>query len=345
MGGSGGDAPVDPCAACPSGFCLPDATCVDCLPDNDHCPDGKYCSAQNACVPGCKNDASCASGVCGIAHDCQSCISDQECSEAHVCGAQQCASACTVAQEGGNAGCGTGLTCCSLHCVDTNNDSQHCGACGTACSTAQFCGASGCVTSKLSSLCEFKKVVVVLDGQFDDPIGRSIAQTLVTQCPTAPAVREVAQTVADAVNPNNGRPVTGGDELIILAGGNAVQIAANYVMTQKVAPLTNALSNGNYEIRNTATNMVIASEPVANATASHDLFALEFMRDSTSDSLLLDAYGFTTGGTAAAALYLDESLAPTFATATKAWYVGEWTDANGDNTPQIEELVLLGSGG
>ncbi|MET0792709.1 MAG: hypothetical protein ABW061_14405, partial [Polyangiaceae bacterium] len=293
-----------------------------------------------------KDAASCASGVCGANHDCQSCISDQECAAEHVCGAQQCATACTAQQEGGNPGCGTGLTCCSLHCVDVANDSRHCGACGTACTAAQFCGLAGCVSSKVSSVCEVPKVVVVLDGQVgDDPVGRAVGQMLVARCPTAPTVREVAQTVADAVNPANGRPVVGGDELIVIAGGNAVQSAAGYLTANSVAPLSNALKDGKFQIIETSTGALISSEQTGDANDSHDLFAVQFIREATSGSLILNTYGFDTSGTRAASVYLDQALLTNLTGATKSWYVGEWTDANADKIPDFSELVLIDSGG
>ena len=343
-GGEGGEAGA--CAACPSGLCLPSGECIDCLASNDQCPDGKYCADDNTCVPGCKNAASCASGVCGETHDCQSCISDSECSDQHVCGAQVCATACTAAREGGNPGCGAGLTCCSLHCVDTVADNQHCGACGTACTASQFCGASGCVVNQLSSLCEIAKVVVILDGQAgDDPTGRALAQSLVEHCAPAPTVREVSQTVADALNPESGRPVAGGDELMVVAGGSVFQLAANYLVGHKLAPVINAATNDSFEIRNSSDNALIASELISNATEDHDLFVVQFMREPTSGSLVLNAYGFTVGGTAAATLYFQNALAPSLAAATKSWYVGEWTDQNSNHTPDAIEITLIASGG
>src|SRR5438876_8926245 len=46
-GGEGDDSA--PCPNCQSGFCLEDSTCVDCLPSNDHCPSGQYCTSDNEC--------------------------------------------------------------------------------------------------------------------------------------------------------------------------------------------------------------------------------------------------------------------------------------------------------
>jgi len=344
--GSGGDDGVNPCAACSSGVCLPGGQCVACLPSDDHCPAGQYCSADDTCVAGCKNGDSCASGVCGESHDCQNCVSDQECAGAHVCGAQQCAPACSAQQQGGTAGCGTGLTCCSLHCVDTINDQQHCGDCGTACSDSQFCGKSGCVVSQFSSLCQVGKVVVILDGQEgDDPTGRALGQALVNHCGVPPTVREVSQSVADAVNPADGRPVSGSDELMLIAGGSFFQHAAGYLVTKKIAPVMNVGTQDNYEIHDSKSGALIASEPISGVSDSHGLFAVQFMREPTSGSLIVNAYGFTVGGTAAATYYFTDVLAPDLASATKAWYVGNWADKNADLKPDVDELTIIASGG
>ena len=344
-GGSAGEPAVDPCAACAPGLCSPSGQCVECLPSNDQCPAGTYCSAANTCVDGCKNGDSCASGVCDANHDCQSCISDQECSEPHVCGAAQCASACTADQESGNAGCGTGLTCCSLHCVATLNDQKHCGACGTACTDSQFCGQSGCLPLQLSSLCQVGKIVIILDGQFgDDPTGRALGQALVDHCPTSQTQREVSQSIADALNPATGRPVSGSDEVLVVAGGGFFQHATDYLVSRKIAPVVDVNTQGKYEFHESDTDAVIASELTSEASESHDLFSVQFIREPSSGSLILSAYGFTVGGTAAAALYFGQVLAPTLSTASKAWYVGEWTDKDADQTPDLDEVALVASG-
>lgn len=322
-------------------------TASGCEPSNDRCPAGQYCSDKsNTCVAGCKDDTSCASGVCGTHHDCQNCISDQECSEARVCGAGQCASACSAEQEGTNQGCGVGLTCCSEHCVSTASDQQHCGACGTACNGTQFCGQEGCVAARLSSLCEVGKLAVVLDGQDgDDPTGRALSQALVTHCATSQTSREVSQTVADVLNPSTGQPVSGGAELLLIAGGNYFQKAMGYLVANKVSPLTNLGTFDTYEIHDSASNALIASERIADVSDSHDLFAVQFIRDPSSSSLILNAYGFTVGGTAAATYYFTDVIAPNLATTDKAWFVGEWTDKDADKQPDLDELTLISSGG
>jgi len=226
------------------------------------------------------------------------------------------------------------------------NDQQHCGACGTACSNAQFCGQSGCVATQLSSLCQIGKLTVILDGQTgDDPTGRALAQSLVDHCSASQSVREVSQTVADALNPSNGHPVSGSDELLVIAGSSYYQKGAGYMVTNQFAPLANLGTQDGFEIRDTSNNALIASELYAEATDSHDLFAVQFMREPASGSLVLNVFGFTSEGTAAATYYFQNAIAPDMSSANKAWYVGEWTDRNADKQPDANEFTIIASGG
>jgi hypothetical protein len=346
MGGEAGGSSPDPCAACPSGICLPGTgECVACLPTNDTCPDGQYCAANNSCVSGCKNDASCASGVCGAGHDCLSCLSDLECGEPHVCGANICAASCSVTQEGGTAGCSSGLTCCSLHCVDATTDSQHCGACGTACIAGQFCGIAGCQNSTVAAACSIAKVTVVLDNSTGNQApARAIAQGLSTGCSPAPVIREVSQDVADAVNTSTGHPVAGGDELLIAAGGSFFSHLTSYVSTEPVAPIYGILNGANLEYRKRSTNAVVVSNAYAGSHDTSDAFVVQFMRDPSSGTLILNAQGFWQAGTTAAAFYFVHGMLPSLSTQTKSWYVYQWTDANADLLPDLNEITLIDSG-
>ncbi len=348
-GGAGGEAGGNPCAACPSGLCLPTGECVACLSSNDHCPDGQYCSATNTCVTGCKDNASCASGVCSVGHDCQKCISDQECDAPEVCGATQCATACTAAEEGTGMGCSTGLTCCGSHCVDAKTDSQHCGACGTPCAAGQLCGVSGgvlgCQASTVAAACSIAKLTVVTDGQSGNTTpALAIANALHTTCATAPTVREVSQDVADAVNATSGRPVAGGDELLISTGGSSFAHLTAYLNGAQVAPIAAVLSGNDYDFRNTATNELVAHTLYTAPNAGHDFFVIQFIREPTSGSLILNAQGLWQSGTTAAAYYFVNVMLPMLATETKSWYVVEWTDANANLAPDAGEFMITGSG-
>lgn len=54
------------------------------------------------------------------------------------------------------AGCSAPLVDCGGACVDTNNDPDHCGACGTACTAEQLCSMGACGVTCLggTELCD-----------------------------------------------------------------------------------------------------------------------------------------------------------------------------------------------
>jgi hypothetical protein len=133
--------------------------------------------------------------------------------------------------------------------------------------------------------------------------------------------------------------------LLLIAGGNFFQKGVAYMVSNRLAPLINLGTQDSFEIRDARSNALIASELFSDVSDSHDLFALQFMREPSSGSLMLNAYGFTVGGTAAATSYFRQILAPNLAIATKGWYVGEWTDKNADQKPDVDELTIIASGG
>lgn len=368
-GGDGGDGPA--CPGCPSGFCLDDGTCVDCLPSNDQCPEGQYCSDLNECEAGCKADGNgCASGVCLDDHSCQQCIGDEECSGDDVCGSGQCAPACTAQQEGQSAGCGEGFTCCSLHCTQVETDSTHCGACGATCGDGQFCGldasASGgeggaggggagpgvtCHDTTLANVCAIGKVVVILDTnknptEGNRAPGRAIGAALGAKCVPSPTVTEAEQDSVDALNFTTGRPVSGGGELLVVAGGPFFQNLEDYVEKEEISPLYLSVDMGAdlQQFKSRASGEVIASRTISGDNESHDFFAIQFMRDPQSGSLVLNAQGFWLSGTNAASFLMLEGILPNITSYDQAWYVYEWTDADDDKGPDLNEIELIESG-
>ena len=368
-GGEGGEAPA--CPGCASGFCLADGTCVDCLPSNDHCPTGQYCSADYECAAGCKNDtSSCASGVCGKDHNCRHCISDSECSADFVCSAGECTAACDATQEGTSKGCGGDLVCCSQRCSDLRVDSQNCGACGKTCNAGQFCGltacgnegeggASGatgadescvaCHETTLASLCSVGKVTVILDTNKNTSDGnrvpgRALGAALRDNCVPKPVLSEAEQDSVEALNITTGRPVSDSSELLVVAGGPFFQNLEGYLEQQRIAPLYVSSTNEVTEFRRTATREVVASLPIAGDHDSHDIFIIQFMRDPASGSLILNEQGFWLSGTVAGAYQLSHGLLPELDQQNKAWYCYEWTDLDGDQAPDMNEIQLLDSG-
>jgi hypothetical protein len=379
-GGQGGQAGAVACSDCASGFCLDDGTCVECLPSDDQCPDGQYCTELNECAPGCKEDGGgCASGVCNEDHSCRQCISDDECTGEDVCGNGQCAPACTAEQEGQSAGCETGLTCCSLHCTEIQTDSNHCGACGAACGQGQFCGLDSCDSegeggaggggaggsagaggnstacvscydTTLANLCAIAKVIVILDTtknptEGNRAPGRAIGAALKEKCVPAPTVTEEEQDSVHALNFTTGRPVSGGGELLVVAGGPFFQNLEAYV-EQEISPLYLVVDMAAdvQQFKSRANDSVVASRTISGDNVSHDFFAIQFMRDPQSGSLVLNAQGFWLSGTTAASYFMLNGILPNIASYDEAWYVYEWTDANGDMAPSLDEIVLRASG-
>ncbi len=358
--GSGGAPDQPQCPQCKSGFCFKDGTCVDCLPSLDNCPSGTVCGSTNTCVPGCKADGtSCASGVCADAKNCQSCIGDEECEAGNVCGDNRCAPACAAAQEGTHDGCSAGHTCCSERCIDANTDSDHCGVCGTACATGQFCGPSTCSVgdagtgscvschdTTIANICSVPQVAVILDGaDANEATGRALAAAMAAKCNPAPVVREVSQTVPDAVNPASGRPISGAHELLIGAGGSFYARMLVYLDSQRISPIYSFYDGeSTLSFRKAADDSIVAERNKDESNDDHDFFVIQFLRDPTSGSIILNVQGFWASGTLAAGYFFENGMLPALSTFDKAWYIYEWTDKDGDKAPDLNEIVPVASG-
>jgi hypothetical protein len=364
QGGAGG---APECPGCASGFCLADGTCVDCLSSNDQCGEGTYCTDANECAPGCKESGDgCASGVCEADHNCKNCIADSECLAPLLCNDGTCSAACTAQAEGTMTGCDGGLTCCSLHCSELATDSKNCGSCGHACDTGQFCGAvdcgqggaggagsAACVAchdTTFANICSISKIIVILDNTDDvtgnRPQGRKVGEALHTQCSPAPILTEAEQDSVDALNITTGRPVSGGGELLVVAGGPFYQKLEGYLEEQKIAPLywKHDAVAGVTQFRKTADDAVVVERATAGAHDAQDDFIIQFSRDPASGSLVLNVQGFWLSGTVAAVYQITTGFLPQLETRDKGWYAYTWTDADGDKAPDANEIVLIASG-
>lgn len=367
-GGQGGEGGAPACPGCASGFCLADGTCVDCLPSNDHCSDGKYCTDANVCVPGCKaTGAGCASGVCDAQHNCTNCVADAECLAPLLCNDGTCSAACTAQAEGTSTGCDGGLTCCSLHCAELATDSKNCGSCGHACDTGQFCGAVDCAQggaggagseacvachdTTLANICSISKIIVILDTNDNDSDanrvqGRKVGQALHAQCSPAPVLTEAEQDSPGALNITTGRPVAGGGELLVVAGGPYYQHLEGYLEEQKIAPVYWNYDEvaGVTEFRKTSDDTVLVARDTDGDHDSEDDFIIQFSRDPASGSLVLNVQGFWLSGTVAAAYQITTGFLPQLETRDKGWYAYTWKDKDGDEAPDADEIELIASG-
>jgi hypothetical protein len=365
--GAGGDGPA--CPGCASGFCLDDGTCVECLPANDHCPQGQYCTEINECEPGCKADgSSCASGICDAEHNCTNCINDDECLPGMLCGAGKCSDPCVVDEQNQSTTCDASLLCCSEHCVDVKTDSNHCGACGSACDSGDFCGISDCsgaggaggssgsepcVTCQptvLGNVCSVSQVIVMLDttknpSDGNRKPGRAIGHALADSCASQPIYSEAEQDSVDALNLTTGRPVSNSGELLVVAGGPFFMNLEGYLEEQRISRLyLNVVGSEKTEFRRSSDDAVVLTLPVEGDHDSHDFFIIQFSRDPESGSLVLNAQGFWLSGTVAAAYLLTNQTLPNVASYTEGYYAYEWTDGNGDKAPDLNEIELVSSG-
>jgi hypothetical protein len=264
-----------------------------------------------------------------------------------------------------------GFTCCSLHCTLVEIDSSHCGVCGATCGENQFCGlASGgggggeggaggagpstdvsCHDTTLANLCAIGKVVVILDSTKNPSEGnripgRAIGDALEAKCVPSPIVTEAEQDSVDALNFTTGRPVSGGGELLVVAGGPFFQNLEDYVESKGISPLYLFVDAGNdlQQFKSRADGSVIAERTISGDNESHDYFAIQFMRDPQSGSLVLNAQGFWLSGTNAASYLMLNGILPDIASYDKAWYVYEWIDENGDKLPDLNEIHPRDSG-
>jgi len=108
--------------------------CVPCTATDDRCAAGQYCTTDNACAAGCRNDAACmgdggTNGRCDTAtRQCVACVTNDHCTAGTVCVGNVCVIGCTTERP-----CPSGQTCCDAACVDTTTSIAACGACGNRC--------------------------------------------------------------------------------------------------------------------------------------------------------------------------------------------------------------------
>lgn len=123
--------------------------CVACLPAQDNCGAGQYCSV-NACVMGCKDNADCKGGQqCNTGtHQCVACVDDAACGFGQVCLNNACVAGCTPQHA-----CPGGLGCCNNGCVKLASDNNNCGACGNVCGMGSACCGGVCISLQTVSNC------------------------------------------------------------------------------------------------------------------------------------------------------------------------------------------------
>jgi hypothetical protein len=313
-------------------------TCVPCLPGvTDNCPAGQYCTSGFTCVPGCKGNNDCTSGAC-TNHECDHCQNDNECAGGNVCGTTVCAPSCT-----GPSGCANGFDCCTGHCTDLARDIRHCGGCGSACDANQFCGSSGCDLVTIANVCDNAATTKVLNTFTADSASNAVIQAgLVANCTPVPTTGSIQQADGGLINPTTGQPVAAGGNLLTVAGGYYVHKVVDYLDRMRITPVylfQNGTDYWRYYRRGGGTDAgadggssdaLVAEMAWTDSSTTHDLIAIELVRDPASGTLVLIAFGQYAESTAAAAAYVANQMLPVANRSSydKSWYVYEWTAAS-----------------
>ncbi len=291
-------------------------------------------------------ESRCASGVCDSDGNCTPCVKDDECSGGRVCNAGTCGSRCG---DGGVA-CSGNLVCCNEHCVDTTRDPRSCGACGTTCSATQFCGNAStpvCKDVLLRNVCNTKGATFLLDGAADDDAASAVLRTAIqTHCVPAPVLTNVGQGLSTAINTTTGQPLVGGGELLVAAGGDSLQRLVRYLETSGTSTVYNTTDDVTRldwmrrggQPDGGDTRLVLVD--LTMVTPSHDFFLVEVVKDPISGTFSLVVYGVQSPGTRAGAFYFANVMLPSIvgdaATPfTNAWYIYEWTGADGGTMPSV----------
>ena len=239
-------------------------------------------------------------------------------------------------------GCSSGFECCSTGCVDVTADPQHCGACENACVSSQFCGIEPtCYALTFQNLCLLQQPIRVDDGESADTAsGTVIGEALLGACPQMQPLLVFDQTNPVALEQSTGRPITGGDSMMVLAGGSYYQAAVAYLEAVAELPIISqtTVTTERLKRRNGTT---IVDIPKTAVTTSHDFFVIQLGSESQSGTVVLSAYGLFTPGTRAAAFWFANTLLPTLATTSEQAFIYEWTDDTGDLLPNDGDTFTL----
>ena len=257
-------------------------SCVACLPDSgDDCAANQYCDgADFTCKIGCKDNASCTSGLCKTDHVCaecnpsgtDTCVTGSYCSSAGACtpgckadgsgcasgvclSNHECSSCIADSECTDGHVCSTGTcmphcehdacsgaaTCCTDRCAELSHDHDNCLACGNACSGNQFCGNSGCLAATLASVCASDTATFLLDGlSVDEATVPSVRDAFTATCLPSVAPLTASQASAGTINASSGRPVVGSGNLQVVVGGTYGQRLISYLESSGLTTVYNS---------------------------------------------------------------------------------------------------------
>jgi hypothetical protein len=114
-------------------------------------------------------------------------------------------------------------------------------------------------------------------------------------------------------------------------------------MEASVAPIYLWSDGTTAQIR-TRDGGVVVSTPNSALTAHHDFFYVQLSVEPVSGTLCLSAAGMYAPGTVAAGYYTGTEIIPNRAKYKANWYAYEWSDANGDSSPNAGDTFTLVKG-
>lgn len=227
--------------------------------------------------------------------------------------------------------CDVGLDCCDEICVDTAAHPSHCGGCGISCGPVGFCATgTQCTEMRFANVCANDSFVVIYDGTVDDDLSSTQLQAaLEERCPGN--VVAVDETEPEILHPGTAQPLLAGGTTMVFAGGGFFQEAVAWLEEAGVTPVYFERSTGVVRFRAREDDRVLAEIAVAELTDSHDYFVVELATEPDFGALALIVYGFEGMGTRAGTWWFTNRVLP--GEDPLRWYVGEWTDTDGDGAP------------
>jgi hypothetical protein len=243
-------------------------------------------------------------------------------------------------------GCPGAMECCANRCSDLARDPRNCGACGNACSATQFCTGTLCDDAVFANICASKSVTVVDDPYPTDmQAGSSLGEAIGSSCAGAGVTVVMVSQTQPGILVQGGdagwRPNTGVGTTLVAGGGAFGQLSVQYMDESALTPvyLTNNGTTSHIYQRSTGLPLVTANDDTLSA--QHDFFMLELAVEPQSGTLCLFGEGILGPGTVAAGYFGSHVLLPAHASYPAAWYVYEWTDTNGDMTPDSGDAFHL----
>lgn len=239
--------------------------------------------------------------------------------------------------------CSGSLACCSGFCTSLRHDPRNCGSCGNACTATQFCTGTHCDDVAFSNVTANTSITVVEDPYaVDIEAGVAIGSALATASDGGLAV--VPQTKSGVLIPEGDagwRPNTGGSTTLVAGGSWWGQLSVAYMDNTGLTPVYLTNDGTTSRIYQRATGLALVTVADSMLTSSHDYFILELAVEPRSGTLCLFGEGILGAGTVAAGYWGSHVVVPNHASYTAPWYVYEWTDTNGDTTPDQGDTFSL----